>query len=193
MSLESRLSALPDVLSHPKLLTGRGYGNEVNFHIFDYPPEREPDVAAALPRVVASVEAQGVKVTVIDLYQILLGILEKRGYLEKSLELEAKRGSAALRSALRPLLAPDKVAAAVVAAAQEADAELLLLTGVGAAYPLLRSHSLLNNLQERLDNTPLVMFFPGRYNGQELRLFGLLKDDNYYRAFRLLPENGAAL
>jgi hypothetical protein len=30
------------------------------------------------------------------------------------------------------------------------------------------------------------MFFPGEYSGQELRLFGTIKDDNYYRAFRLV-------
>lgn len=191
MSLESRLKALPDWLTQSKLLTGRGYGNEVNFHIFDYPPEREPDVAAALPKIVTAVEAQGVKVTVVDLYRTLLGLLEKRGYLEKTLDLEAKRGSAALRSALKPLLSPDKVADAVSAMAAETGAELLLLSGVGAAYPLLRSHSLLNNLQERLSQIPVVMFFPGMYDGQELRLFGLLKDDNYYRAFRLLPDTGA--
>ena len=64
----------------------------------------------------------------------------------------------------------------------------MLLTEVGAAYPLLRSHSMLNNLHERLDRVPVVMFFPGTYDGQQLRLFGLFKDDNYYRAFRLLPE-----
>jgi hypothetical protein len=29
------------------------------------------------------------------------------------------------------------------------------------------------------------MFFPGRYTGQSLELFGLLKDDNYYRAFNI--------
>lgn len=191
MSLESRLSAVPDWLTQPKLLTGRGYGNEVNFHIFDYPPEREPDVAAALPRIVATVEAQGVKVTVVDLYRTLLGLLEKRSYLEKTVALEAQRGSTALRSALKPLLSPDKVADAVTSQARETEAELVLLTGVGAAYPLLRSHSLLNNLQERLSNLPVVMFFPGKYDGQELRLFGLLKDDNYYRAFRLLPATGA--
>ena len=192
MSLESRLAALPGVLTQPKLLTGRGYGNEVNFHIFDYLPEREPDVSAALPRIVAAVTAQGVRVTVVDLYATLLGLLEKRGYLEKTMELEAKRGSAALRSALKPLLSPDKVAEAVKAQAEETQAQLLLLTRVGAAYPLLRSHSLLNNLQERLTtNVPVVMFFPGHYDGQELRLFGLLTDDNYYRAFRLLPEAGA--
>lgn len=186
MSLEARLKALPDVLINPKLLTGRGYGNEVNFHIFDYPADREPDVQLALPKVVAAVEAQGVRVAMIDLYQTLLGMLEKRGYLEKTLVLEQQRGPEALRSALKPMFAPDKVADAVTT--QVGEAELVLLNRVGAAYPLLRSHNLLNNLQERLPNVPVVMLFPGEYDGQELRLFGVLKDDNYYRAFRLMPD-----
>lgn len=183
-SLEARLAALPGLLADPKLLTGRGYGNEVNFHVFDHPADRESDVAAALPRVIAAVEAQGARVVTVNLYRTLLGMLEKRGYLEKALALEEQRGPEALRKALKPLLSPDKVAAAV--AEQAAGADLVLLTHVGAAYPLLRSHSLLNNLQERLA-TAVVMFFPGSYDGQELRLFGVLKDDNYYRAFRLLP------
>jgi len=31
------------------------------------------------------------------------------------------------------------------------------------------------------------MFYPGRYDGQALRLFGKIKSDNYYRAFKLVP------
>lgn len=65
--------------------------------------------------------------------------------------------------------------------------DLVLLSGIGSSYPLLRSHSLLNNLHPVMGKTPLVMFFPGRYDGQSLRLFGMLKDDNYYRAFKLVP------
>lgn len=38
-----------------------------------------------------------------------------------------------------------------------------------------------------MGHTPLVMFYPGRYDGQSLCLFGKLKNDNYYRAFRLVP------
>jgi Domain of unknown function (DUF1788) len=48
---------------------------------------------------------------------------------------------------------------------------------------------LLNNLQPVMGNTPLLLFYPGRYDGQSLRLFGKLKNNNYYRAFKriLLP------
>jgi len=41
-------------------------------------------------------------------------------------------------------------------------------------------------LHSALDRKPLVMFFPGVYDGRELRLFNLFKDDNYYRAFSLV-------
>ncbi|MFZ2746924.1 MAG: BREX protein BrxB domain-containing protein [Lactococcus raffinolactis] len=30
------------------------------------------------------------------------------------------------------------------------------------------------------------MFFPGKYDGQSLMLFSEIKDDNYYRAFKLV-------
>ena len=33
---------------------------------------------------------------------------------------------------------------------------------------------------------PVVLFFPGTYTEQELILFNEIKDDNYYRAFKLV-------
>jgi hypothetical protein len=68
------------------------------------------------------------------------------------------------------------------------------------ASGLLRSHTLLNNLHSIMGQTPLVMFYPGRYDGVSLRLFGKTtlsvgsnssdakRQDPYYRAFRLIPE-----
>ena len=61
------------------------------------------------------------------------------------------------------------------------------MSGVGSAYPLIRSHGLLNNLPRIMGRVPLVVFYPGKYDGQSLRLFGRLSDNNYYRAFRLVP------
>lgn len=185
MSLEGRLQALSAALLDPQLLAGRGLGNEIGFYIFDYPPEREPDVQRAVPRLLAELQAGGVQVALIDLYRTALGLLEARGFLEKALALEVSRGPEALRSALKPLISPERLAEAITIQAEGAG--LVLLTNVGAAYPLVRSHSVLNNLHERLDTVPVVMLFPGSYTGQELKLFGLLKDDNYYRAFRLVP------
>jgi len=66
------------------------------------------------------------------------------------------------------------------------EADMVIMTGVGNVWPLLRSHTLLNNLHALMEETPLVMFYPGVYDGQGLSLFGCVEDRNYYRAFRLV-------
>ena len=63
---------------------------------------------------------------------------------------------------------------------------VIFIKGIGKCYPILRSHTILNNLHQVIDDVPVVMFYPGNYDGQELVLFGEIKDDNYYRAFRLV-------
>lgn len=63
---------------------------------------------------------------------------------------------------------------------------IVFLIGVGKCFPILRSHKILNNLHQFIDEVPVVMFFPGKYDGQSLMLFSEIKDDNYYRAFKLV-------
>jgi hypothetical protein len=63
---------------------------------------------------------------------------------------------------------------------------VVFITGVGKCYPIVRSHNVLNNLHQVLDSAPVIMFYPGEYTGHGLKLFGTLKDDNYYRAFQLI-------
>ncbi|WP_418964863.1 BREX protein BrxB domain-containing protein, partial [Cetobacterium sp.] len=50
--------------------------------------------------------------------------------------------------------------------------------------PIVRTHTVLNNLQNIFDHTKVLLFFPGEYTSVDLRLFGF-KDNNYYRAFRI--------
>lgn len=64
--------------------------------------------------------------------------------------------------------------------------DILLITGVGKVYPFMRSHNILDNIQHLFSDIPVVMLYPGKFNGQELSLFGELQDGNYYRAFNLL-------
>ena len=66
--------------------------------------------------------------------------------------------------------------------------DIVFLTGIGKVWPIIRSHTILNSLHSIIEDVPLVMFFPGEYDGLELKLFSEIKDDNYYRAFQLVER-----
>lgn len=140
-----------------------------------------------LPRLKERLAQEQVEALEFNLYALVLGILEDKGVLDDAFTLEARKGTVGLEKALKKLVRPEGLIAKIEAQLSDPH-DLVFLTGVGAAYPLIRSHTVLNNLHAVIDRVPLVMFFPGSYDGQELRLFDVLKDDNYYRAFPLLPE-----
>ena len=69
----------------------------------------------------------------------------------------------------------------------EAD-DIVFLTGVGKIWPIIRSHTILNVLHSVIDSVPLIMFYPGTYSGQNIRLCNEIDDQNYYRAFKLVER-----
>jgi hypothetical protein len=190
VTVEERLKQLDVEIREPHLLNNQGIGNEIGFYIFDYDPKDELIVEEHLPKLQLSLADEGFKVREFNLYQILINILEAKKLLQKAFKMEDAQGNSMLEKAIRPLLLPEEIIAYIKSLLQ-GDEDLFLITGVGASYPLLRSHTILNNLHSALDRKPLVMFFPGVYDGQELRLFNLFKDDNYYRAFSLVRRSSA--
>ncbi|MCA9840361.1 MAG: DUF1788 domain-containing protein [Trueperaceae bacterium] len=187
LSLGQRLERLESKLSQAAFLNNEGIGNEIGFHIFAYEPKDEPLVSGYLPNLKERLGRAGVVIQEFNLYHICLSLLEERNLLEQSFQLETQKGSTALSKALGRIIRPEKLVEQI---RQDLNAatQLVFITGVGAIYPLIRSHTVLNNLHDVVDTIPLVMFFPGTYDGQELRLFNALKDDNYYRAFPLLSS-----
>jgi len=178
---------LPRIISDD-FLKGRGIGNEIAFYIFDYPPEDELRVREHIHFLLDHIPKQRPELRVkhINLFDFILDYLKRRNLLDKALEMQREKGNDTLKKALEGPLDPDKLPAIFTEVAQPYQNDLVLLSGVGSAFPLLRSHTLLNNLHPIMGNTPLVMFYPGRYDGQSLRLFGKLKSNNYYRAFKLI-------
>lgn len=81
----------------------------------------------------------------------------------------------------------DDLAPAIQARLSAQSFDIFFLTGIGEVFPFIRSHNVLNNLQTIASDKPMLMFFPGRYEqsqalGSSLVLFGVVKDDQYYRA-----------
>ena len=97
----------------------------------------------------------------------------------------------ALKELLQGVLDPETHLVPAIAGKMETQAfDVLFITGVGAVFPYIRSHNVLNNLQSTAKEQPTVMFFPGTYtqsleSGASLDLFGRLHDDKYYRAFNI--------
>lgn len=187
--LNERLNTILPRLISDEFLSGRGIGNEIAFYIFDYPPEDELRVRDYLRTLLDHIPKQrhGLRVKHVDLFDFVLDYLDHRKLLDKAIQMQAEKGDETLRKALAGPLHETKLASRFSEVAQPQQHDLVIVSGVGSVWPLLRSHTLLNNLQPVMGNTPLVMFYPGRYDGQSLRLFGKLKNNNYYRAFKLVP------
>lgn len=186
-TLEERLNRILPRVTTSEFLANRGQGNEIGFWIFDYLPERELDARAFVSGVVLpALEKASIKAAEVNLFQLIIGLLEERKLLEKALKLQATKGNEAVLAELRSVLTEAKLAKRIGELVKLDDVQLLVLTGVGAAYPMLRTNTLLTALHAVMKRTPLVMFYPGRYDGFSLRLFNKLADDHYYRAFQLV-------
>ena len=189
-TLEERLDKAEAMIKKPSFRKNKGLGNEVGYYIFDYPPEQELLVRERVEYIRKKNEQSDdeYRIVVFDLYEIIIEILKEKGYLEKCYEFEKKRGFDRITKAVGNMLRITAKDSLIVNYIRERTPEkaIVFLVGIGKCYPILRSHTVLNNLHQVIDNVPVVMFYPGKYDGQELILFGEIKDDNYYRAFKLV-------
>jgi hypothetical protein len=187
-SFKNRLDKIINRLISDELLSNKGLGNEIGFYIFDYPPEYEQEMRDHIQFMLQQIPKKKPELQLkhINLFDLIIDYLKNRNLLERALKIHKQKGDRELLKALKGPLDPKKIAQAFFEEAQPEKHDLILVSGVGSAYPLLRSHNLLNNLHSLMGNTPVVMFYPGVYTGQGLRLFGKLKEANYYRAFQLV-------
>jgi hypothetical protein len=191
LSFEDRLNQIIPKITSADFLESKGLGNEIGFWIFDYPPERELEVrdfveGTILPSL--SKRLPPVQFARINLLSLVTELLSERNLLDKAIEMQQSKGDESTLAALRSVLKEDKLAQKIASKIDISSFDLLILTGVGSVYPMLRTHTLLSALHPIMGNTPLLMFFPGKYDGLSLRLFNTLAEDHYYRAFRLVPE-----
>ena len=188
--LESRLNKLEDKIKQRSFRQNKGLGNEVGYYVFDYPAKQELQVRERVRYLESKYENQDFKLVVFDLYDVMMNLLIEEGFLALCEEFEKTKGLSEIIKAVNELLRmeEDNQNNEILAYIKNntPDNSVVFLTGVGKCFPILRSHKILNNLHQFMDNVPVVMFFPGKYDGQSLMLFSEIKDDNYYRAFKLV-------
>jgi hypothetical protein len=174
------------ILSSKRFLNKEGLGGELPFFIHSFPVSKQAKVDTNIESLIKRLQYEGIDILEIDLYQLCIDILKKENLFEQIVKQERNLPKQRL---LRVLSGPLNIDSVVIPEIHnrlvDSNAKIIFLTGIGASFPIIRSHTILNNLQTLVGDLPLVMFFPGTYNNQSLNLFDRLKDDNYYRAHNL--------
>lgn len=191
-SLNERLIELEDRMGSIESLTRYGTANDLKFYIFDYNPKDE----LIIRKEIKKLKEKNNEIIEFDLYEMMMDIIEEEGYMEDVLRMEKEYEKSLLLSEIfQPLLAVEECDNRLIEMFKERatddGSKIVLITGVGKSYPIIRSHTILNNLQSVFRKNPVVMMYPGRYeikNSMTLRLFERLDDDNYYRAFPLVER-----
>lgn len=182
----AKFKNLYKVISSKGFLAKEALGGEIPFFIYAYDPKQELEVNKSIGHLKKKLEANGVPVLEINLYDITCEILEEKGGMERMFRVEKAKSKDKFLRALQSSLNIHQVLMPRVKEKIEASgAKVYFLTGIGMVFPFIRSHTILNNLQNIAKEAPTVAFFPGEYDGSSLNLFGILKDDNYYRAFNI--------
>jgi hypothetical protein len=130
-----------------------------------------------------------------DLYEMMIDIIKENGYLETVINMEREYDKGLLlQEVFQPMLGLEKSGNSILSKFSKTIADdgnhIVLITGVGNSFPVIRSHTILNNLQSIFKKNPVVMIYPGTFSARKghLKLFDRLDDDNYYRAFPIIER-----
>jgi hypothetical protein len=187
---------IASVLASDRFLSMEGLGGEIPFYIWAHPPNQQLEADQAIKRVTNQLQTKhGLHVLTIDLYELAIELLTSRGILEQIFEIEPEWKKSEFINDIQGMLNPESHLAPAIAdrVKSAGDYDLLIITGVGKVFPFIRSHNILNNIQVGASEKPMLLLFPGEYRqsrsfGSALVLFGLLQDDQHYRAKNILEQ-----
>lgn len=100
-----RLDEILPKIVQPDFRKNKGLGNEIGFYVFDYNAEHELLVRDRVKFIKEKAKsAYGLNIIEFDLYEVILEILESKGYLKKNFEMEQKKNSEYVFNATRKTL-----------------------------------------------------------------------------------------
>jgi hypothetical protein len=191
ISIRERLDALRFKLSSVQNLNKNKTAGDMKFFIFDYDPKDEIRVREETQKA----RRHNSEIALFDLYEMMLEIIKENGYFEPIKQMEKDYNkSLLLQEVFQPMLALEQSGNEMLNKfsrnVPDDGTHIILITGVGKAYPVIRSHTILNNLQGIFKRNPVVMLYPGTFSFRKghLKLFDRLDDDNYYRAFPIIDR-----
>jgi len=182
--LNERLDALRQLIESPDFLKGKGLSNEVNIRMFCYDPKEEMAVRHFTERLIRDA-GRGCRIIEYNLYRVFLDICKDKRITDKIPDLENKKGHAFILAHLARI-ANNLAFIEKMKTVPHSVGDVILITGVGEAFPFIRVHALLDAMQPHFSDVPILVMYPGTFDGRYVRLFDKLTPNPYYRAFNIV-------
>lgn len=181
METLERLNKLKEIFKSKDFQSNRGISNQIGVYIFAYPAKDEIKIEAFTEQIKKEKEFN---IYEYDLYKYFLSVCENKKILNSISSMEEKKGKDFILSQLSKIATPEMFIEKLNAVAYK-PGDIILLTGVGRVNPFMRVHAILEKTQNLFRDTPIVVMYPGTYDGHELHLFNKFRA-NHYRSFNLL-------
>ena len=183
-NLKERLDFLREEIQTDEFLDGKGLSNEVNIRIFCYDAKDETTVVHFLEQIKTD-QALSCRLIDCNLYKIFLSICDDLDIIDAIPEMEESDGEDFLLEQLHSAIGEGEFIDKIQYEPHQRG-DILLLTGVGDVFPFMRVHNLLEALQPYFSDIPILVMYPGVFDGHYLKLFDKLKPNDYYRAFNII-------
>ncbi len=191
--LQDRFNDLEERLRSVESLSIYGISRDLKFFIFDYFAKDELLVRDEVLKLLRL----NPDIIEMNLYDLVLGVFSKEGYLDNIFSLEKTQPlHIMLEQVLFPLLAIDEQNSLFFQYFKnlpDNGKKIILITGVGSVFPIIRGHMVLNELHSIFSKNSVVMFYPGKYENKHkmsMSLFDKIEDTNYYRGFPIVEREG---
>ena len=183
-TLMERLDRLRNQIQESDFLEGKGLSNEVNFWIFCYEPKEEMAVRHFTEKLTTD-QSLTCHLIEYNLYRVFLSICDDKRITDRVAEQEEKKGKQFVLDQMKRMASNTAFITKMQYEPHE-PGDVLLLTGVGEVFPFMRIHSLLEALQPEFPDIPILVMYPGKYDGRFVRLFDKMDPNPYYRAFNIV-------
>lgn len=178
--LMTNLDNLFNYIKSTDLLASARAGGHLPIYIWSYPPAQEDEMMRCVAGTRSNLIAEGKTVIHIDLFDKIVEVLREQGELEKLLEIESQVEKWEVADHINSVADfSDVVIPEILKETAGLPPAVLFLSGIGKCYPFLRTAKIVNGLENSLSDIPVVLFFPGNYDGWTMLLFGSVPEHTY--------------
>lgn len=187
-TIKEKFAKLKEKMHNDDFQMNAGLSNEVGYYVFSYDAKQELVVRKYISEFEKdmTLATSGFKIQEFNIFDILLDVIDQFGYRDAFIEMEKDEGINEVSLQVNNILEMSENNNVIVQYVNNRltdDKTIIFLTGIGQVFPLLRAHTVLNTMSQVIDRFPVIMFYPGEYDGLGLKAFGEVTDNNYYRAF----------